>query len=133
MKIRGHHLLCMEGFQGYGYSGEFTENMAEVVDEYKSNSEVEVIQGVDVICQFCPFQVEGECKKVKDVMAFDLEVLKVLGLNPGDRMRREEVAPIIWTMRAINGVMAEYCQKCEWKVVCALQAKEKRNDSRRAI
>jgi hypothetical protein len=29
--IRAHHLLCVQGFQGYGYSPDFEQHMGSVV------------------------------------------------------------------------------------------------------
>ena len=28
--LRGHHLLCLQGFQGYGYDEDFVKNMTEI-------------------------------------------------------------------------------------------------------
>ena len=56
MKIRAHHILCMQGFQGHGYSEEFSQNMSEVIEYLKSNQEqiIEITDDVDVVCKYCP-------------------------------------------------------------------------------
>ena len=31
--LRGHHLLCIQGYQGYGYSEKFTDNMDNIIED----------------------------------------------------------------------------------------------------
>ncbi|HEX3014471.1 MAG TPA: DUF1284 domain-containing protein [Methanobacterium sp.] len=65
MKIRAHHLLCMQGFQGYGYSEDFSKNMAEIIEILQNfpKHKIEIIAGTDVICAFCPYNINGSCQE----------------------------------------------------------------------
>ncbi|HII92208.1 MAG TPA: DUF1284 domain-containing protein, partial [Methanosarcina sp.] len=36
LKIRAHHLCCIQGFQGYGYSPVFVANMRAVISDIKA-------------------------------------------------------------------------------------------------
>jgi len=63
MKIRAHHLLCIQGFQGYGYSEEFTENMLKVIQNLKSfpNHKIQITTCCDAICACCPHNIGDKC------------------------------------------------------------------------
>ena len=37
LSIRAHHFLCMQGFQGYGYSEDFIRNMAGIIEYIREN------------------------------------------------------------------------------------------------
>ncbi len=39
INIRAHHLLCLQGFQGYGYSQDFVRNMAEIIKKIGKTTE----------------------------------------------------------------------------------------------
>lgn len=53
--LRGHHLLCLKGFQGYGYSEEFSENMTEINSLRKENdTTIMLVNEKDDICKACP-------------------------------------------------------------------------------
>jgi hypothetical protein len=50
LKVRAHHLLCMQGFQGSGYSPEFVENFIKILDQVHENfyeTEFEVTDNID--------------------------------------------------------------------------------------
>ena len=40
IRIRAHHLLCMQGFQGYGYNKTFTENMTHIAPRNSQKSRI---------------------------------------------------------------------------------------------
>ena len=44
-KIRPHHGMCFSFFQGKGYSGAFTENMAAMKERLEENPEVTLLCG----------------------------------------------------------------------------------------
>jgi len=54
--IRGHTLLCLQGFRGEGYSPDFIDNMAEIHARLQSNPEtqVRVTDTPDHFCAACP-------------------------------------------------------------------------------
>ena len=80
LTIRGHHLLCLKGFQGYGYDESFTKNMAEINKIRKNKSTtISLTNTPDDICSCCPNLKDGLCKNKsenKKIVQMDNEVLK---------------------------------------------------------
>jgi uncharacterized protein len=37
LKIRPHHIFCIQGFQGSGYSREFKINLASIIEEIRNH------------------------------------------------------------------------------------------------
>ena len=67
IRLRGHHLLCIQGFQGYGYSEEFLENMKKIHKKIISNEEnIQLVTGPDDICKSCPNLNNDKCKNNKE-------------------------------------------------------------------
>ena len=64
MKLRGHHLICLQFFKGKGYSKIFVENTKRIVDFWENNS-AEIVKGADDVCNFCPFIKNGRCNHPK--------------------------------------------------------------------
>ena len=82
MKIRAHHLLCMQGFQGYGYSEEFSQNMSKIIQKLKSHPEqkIEITADLDIICKSCPQKKNKICKNVISnwmIKRVDKKVIKI--------------------------------------------------------
>ena len=70
--IRPHHLLCLQFFEGKGYSNGFVENMTKIHNEMLSkNPYVELTEGADDICENCPNNENGICTQEKSVSGND--------------------------------------------------------------
>ena len=61
MKLRGHNLLCIQGFVGKGYSPEFVANMTRVVEALGDAAPVTVIDAPDDLCTACPHLRASGC------------------------------------------------------------------------
>ncbi|MBI2852121.1 MAG: DUF1284 domain-containing protein [Chloroflexi bacterium] len=119
VRIRGHHLLCMLGFRGLGYSVDFAAAMDEVVKEFRANPALAVIvvTECDVICGSCPHNKGSRCLKKEDsyerVKSKDADVLDTLGFKPetqttvGDAWKRVKERISVEDLK-------EMCRKCEW-------------------
>ncbi len=120
LEIRAHHLLCMLGFRGLGYSQEFTVKMGKVVEELRSNSAlpITVIAGCDVICASCPHNRENKCLRNADserkAKTQDLEVLQRLGFETGAQMPVGKVWTSIKARLSVRDI-SEICWDCEWR------------------
>ncbi|MEA4956106.1 hypothetical protein SDC9_03484 [bioreactor metagenome] len=60
--LRGHHILCLQGYQGYGYDENFKNNMEKIIsklNDENSNTKVILTESADDICKFCP-KLKGE-------------------------------------------------------------------------
>lgn len=124
IKIRAHHLLCMQGFQGYGYSPEFERKMDEIINYIKSHPhcKLQVVADVDILCQHCPHQEDGRCNKSTYSNSFiidmDFLILKKLDIKE----RREELAQNLFLQ--VNEVfkdqddLKDICGNCSWKDKC---------------
>jgi hypothetical protein len=63
IRIRAHNLLCLQGYQGLGYTREFIEHMTMIHGYLKGNpkAEVMVVVGEDTFCKHCPHNYKGRC------------------------------------------------------------------------
>ena len=119
LTIRAHHLLCILGFRGLGYSSEFIAMMGKVVGELNSNPTLPLVIGAecDIICASCPHKKGNKClKKVGfecKVKTQDLAVLQKLGWETGSRISASNAWLRIKEKLTPENI-AEICQDCEW-------------------
>lgn len=123
MKIRAHHLLCMQGFQGYGYSEDFTKNMAHVIQTLKNfpESKIEIISGNDIICTCCPHNIDSICqenlKSPENIIAMDNKVLEKLRIPSGSIFKAGNIFKIVNEELTHPDVM-DICGDCRWSKKC---------------
>ena len=57
MILRAHHLICILGFRGLGYSKEYVANMSKIVGQLCSSPEtlIQVVSKPDDICALAIF------------------------------------------------------------------------------
>lgn len=118
--LRGHHLLCLLGFRGLGYSPQFIRAMAEVAAGLAASPPplVEALAGPDVLCRSCPHLGPAGCRKQglaseARVEEHDRRALGRLKLDPGQRLSWGEVKERIGRLVPAQA-LGEICRDCEW-------------------
>lgn len=118
--LRGHHLLCLQGFQGYGYDENFVRNMTEINRQRKlANTTISLTDSPDDICKSCPHLKDGICENQKQderIKSMDEEVLSKLNtINEYDaRDLFEKVGKIFNSKESVSKI----CSKCIWHKEC---------------
>ncbi|MGZ4135214.1 MAG: DUF1284 domain-containing protein [Tumebacillaceae bacterium] len=113
-RLRGHHLLCLLGYRGMGYSPEYAENMTRLHQTLRENPETEVllVVGEDDLCAKFPTDHPYHCDN-QSVHVRDAAVFQQLGVEVGQ----------IWTWRDLQTRLAGHmsptdiprlCSNCEW-------------------
>ncbi len=127
--LRGHHLLCLKGFQGYGYSEDFTKNMIEINALRKSeNTTIQLTNSPDDICKSCPHLKDGFCEdemKNYEIVNMDNEVLKKLdpSLEYDAIELFEKIGKIFNTKESVSKI----CFNCIWHDKCLFYQKLSNN------
>lgn len=114
--LRPHHVLCAIGWQGRGYSPEFTRNMDAVVrDRLRADpaTRVEFTAGADAICAPCPSRRGTGCEMADRIAALDRRHAEALGIAPGQRMTWAE-AKARAVARLVPGDLDRICAGCRW-------------------
>ena len=118
--LRGHHLLCLKGFQGYGYDEDFTKNMTEINSKRKLESTtVSLTTSADDICQKCPNLKDGFCEDPlhnERIVQMDSEVLNKLDISKEyDSLELfEKIDEIFSTKESVSKI----CFNCLWHEKC---------------
>ncbi len=120
VRIRGHTLLCLQGFRGEGYSAGFVTNMAAIHQRLADNRSqwVEIIDAPDAICAACPHLLPTGCSLHGEgselhMQAQDHDVLMRLGLHVGDRLPWGDILDRICT--SLTGEsLTDICGQCRW-------------------
>lgn len=124
LKIRIHHLLCLQGFQGYGYNDEFIKNMTKVVDFIKNNPDksIKIVAECDSICSACPNKnkpTEKCIKKEEERIKKEKALAEFLGINLNEEY---QISPLF---NLVNKKIASkktarkiYCENCQWTKQC---------------
>lgn len=114
-RLRGHHLLCLLGYRGMGYSEEFTRNMTSLHQTLRVSpkTEILVVTGPDDLCDKCPGTQTYHCQNA-NIHARDATILNKLDLQVGQRLPWIEIQNRIakWIQPLDIGSL---CRTCSWR------------------
>ncbi|TAK02249.1 MAG: DUF1284 domain-containing protein [Candidatus Manganitrophaceae bacterium] len=118
--IRGHTLLCLQGFRGEGYSPAFVENMKAIHRRLSGDPEatVQVTAGPDLICRACPHLQSDGCHLKgpgfeEPMKRQDREVMARLGLAEGEILPWGEILHRI-AAQVEGSDLDAVCGSCPW-------------------
>lgn len=119
-KLRGHHLLCIHGFRGMGYSDSFVENMQLIVNEIKDmnvDQEIQVLVELDDACRKCPHHGDTICVASEasnnHVTSMDKRVIQHLDLTANNKYKKSEI--IKRTKERVHPDDLDHlCKGCSW-------------------
>lgn len=118
-KLRPHHGLCIQFFQGKGYSQEFVENMQEIVSTLQKNPTIQLVSGADSVCRCCPNRVGvSDCNSQEKVTAYDNAVLHFCRLNVGDFLLWEDFRDKVIENILAKNLRKDVCGGCQWTELC---------------
>lgn len=115
MKLRPHHLLCTQSYEGKGYSNEFVKNMDKVTNVLRNekDTKIELIFSTDDICSKCPEKIDVDlCKSNEKVKEIDSKVVKYFDLEEKE-YNYEDIVKYIKKKMTIE-IMDDICSKCQW-------------------
>ncbi|MDI6907412.1 MAG: DUF1284 domain-containing protein [Thermoanaerobacterales bacterium] len=114
VKLRAHHLLCLDQFRGLGYSPFFVANFRRVQQELADpETMVEITAGPDGICMACPWLKGRDCGRGEAAARRDRLVLARLGLATGTRMRAAALRAA-FAAACPPPVRPALCAGCSW-------------------
>ncbi|MBN2980878.1 MULTISPECIES: DUF1284 domain-containing protein [Cohnella] len=115
IRLRGHHLLCLLGFRGKGYSEEFCVNMTSVYETLRADPDtpIAIIEGPDDICRAFPADQPNHCHN-ESVYRKDRDILLKLGLRPGLNASWTEIVGRV-TEHVRPRDIDRFCHDCPWQ------------------
>lgn len=114
-RLRGHHLLCLPGYRGMGYSLEYAANMTQLHQTLRTNPETEIllVEGPDDLCGKFPDSQTGHCEDL-NIHERDAAVLQKLGLQVGQRLPWVEIQQLIGE-KLFAADIPNLCGTCAWR------------------
>ena len=117
--LRAHHLLCLLGFRGLGYSPEFTGNMTRIAARLRAHpaTRIRLRARPDDICAACP-HLAGGCRQdgpesERRSRRRDRAVLSGLRLRSGEETSWREA--LLGLAQAFSpDDIARVCAPCRW-------------------
>ncbi len=122
IRLRAHHLLCLRGFVGMGYTPEFVENMIQIKERLDGGAPVVLMDSCDDICDACPNIGEKGCQIVspaseKEMQRMDQAVLEMAGLETGKEYSYPKLRDVVDSgIKAMN--LKSVCGDCRWLDHC---------------
>jgi hypothetical protein len=120
IRLRGHTLLCLQGFRGEGYSPEFVANLAAIHRALAADPDqwVDVFDRPDGVCQACPNLSAQGCRlngdrSEADMQAQDRAVLSRVGCRAGERYQWRDILDRI-RQRVSGDDLPAICGTCRW-------------------
>lgn len=120
LSLRGHHLLCLQGFQGYGYDENFIKNMININNLRKSkNTIISITNKADDICKCCPNLKNNLCKDMnqnKQIIKMDNEIISKIDTN--EKYNAQELFNKIANSFNSKESVKYICNNCIWQREC---------------
>jgi hypothetical protein len=114
-KLRGHHLFCLLGYRGMGYSEEYVENMTLLYQTLRENPKtlIEIVKGPDQLCERYPNSGTYHCQE-NNIYERDAVILEKMGLKVGQILNWEEIELRIQKF-VIPSDLPIVCETCSWR------------------
>ncbi len=113
----------MQGFQGLGYNEEFTHNMAKIIGKIRKKppSLIEIIIGVDSICEMCPHNDDSlriciRESESNNISNMDYKVLEELDIKEGSIVSSSLIPSLARNLK--SQTVKEICGNCSWRNSC---------------
>jgi len=115
IQLRGHHLFCLLGYRGMGYSKEYVENMTKLHQTLRNNPEtlVQLVEGPDNLCEKYPNSGEYHCKD-QNIFVRDTTILEKLGLKLGETVKWFEIEERVKNFVVPSDILV-ICETCNWR------------------
>jgi hypothetical protein len=118
--LRGHHLLCVHGFRGMGYSPDFVEKMRGIVEQIRDDRvdfPIKVVAALDDTCSVCPNKGKTTCEASEGsnehVLSMDHKVIHQLGLIDGAIYNKSFLVQLT-AEKVKPGDLDYICKGCSW-------------------
>ncbi|MCL2753945.1 MAG: DUF1284 domain-containing protein [Defluviitaleaceae bacterium] len=115
MKLRPHHLLCTQGYEGKGYNSGFVDNMTAIVTHLRNDASaaIEIVFSTDDICVKCPHMLGIDlCKSNDKVKRLDGKVAAHFGIEEKSYIYQDITREI--NTKMTSATMNDICGECEW-------------------
>lgn len=118
VRFRPHHFLCAIGYEGKGYSGEFTDNMSAIVlDRLRAPggeaTPMKVVGYADDICGPCPKRRGRSCVNQQGISRLDRAHALALKFDPHEELTWGEALERI-RQNVRPGDLSKLCEGCQW-------------------
>lgn len=114
-KLRGHHIFCLLGYRGMGYSQDYIKNMTRIHQSLRENPKIEIqlVKGPDQLCEKYPNSGEYHCQD-ESIYERDAAILNKLGLKIEDILTWEDIEKHIRN-QVVPSDIQTICETCSWR------------------
>lgn len=114
-KLRGHHLFCLLGYRGMGYSEEYVENMTGLHQTLRDNPRtlILLVKGPDQLCEKFPQTGKYHCQD-DTIYERDASILTKMGLEIGQILSWEDILSHIQKYVVPTDIQI-VCDTCSWR------------------
>ena len=121
MKLRPHHLLCIQKYTGSGYDDAFAACMEALIRRLAAcpGTAVTLAEGRDDLCAACPHMAGGRCGSEEKVNRLDRGVLEACGFSAGETRSWSALARTAREHVLEKDPCEKVCGCCEWFELCS--------------
>ncbi|WP_299515606.1 DUF1284 domain-containing protein [uncultured Rummeliibacillus sp.] len=114
-RLRGHHIFCLLGYRGMGYSKKYVENMTRLHHTLRKHPEtlVQLVNGPDQLCENYPNSGEYHCQD-DHIYQMDAAFLEKIGLKVGQTLKWADIESHIQN-HVIPSDIQSVCKTCSWR------------------
>ncbi len=120
IQLRPHHGLCIQHYEGKGYSAEFTRHMNALIDHLNKNPKtmLKLQCHTDILCGHCPHNDNEVCESAQKVARIDHAVLETCGCKEGDLLSTDDYFSLVREKIIDKRLEAHICKNCQWLDIC---------------
>ena len=120
MKLRPHHLLCVQKYTGSGYDDAFAAGMEALIRRLSAcpDTAVTLVEGRDDVCAACPHMTGSRCASEEKVNRLDRGVLEACGFSAGETRSWSALARTARAQVLEKNTFEKVCGCCEWFELC---------------